>query len=300
MSGQTGRVRVRRFRLRLTSVLGSDRLEIEVKQTKFWEKNVKKAQVLGALLVAGALGMAVSGNAMAAENPSMSAVKNATDEARKVAEDARKAGKTDYAEYLENWVAQGNKAQNGDYYALSADEVTELVNALSDGAFVTRLMIRTSEISSQTVDGALPEPRTSSTTSVKNASASAIAEEMTASASASKAVEVSSELSAKETNSTKEVAEVSVSSNKASAAKVAKQALANPSQEKVVLATAIVASTETQVSAPDTSAGRPEATVAVVASAEKSVNALGVVAALALAVGALVRAIEKMIPRKEA
>lgn len=282
---------------------------------------MKKAQVLGVLVVAGALGMVVSGNAMAVEKPSMSTVKNATEEARKVAADARAAGETEYAEYLEGWVKTGEGVQRA-YDVFPAEDVAELVSALSDGAFVTRLAIRTSSASSQVVDGALyPEPRTagtvttnakkttgsSTTTSVKvgfePSAAPSVAAVATSAEVAEKtdavSVESSAQASTAVTVATASVAQkatvapktVETTAGVANTAKTATQALAKPNQEKVVLAA--TEPVEEQSPASDAGTEQSETAVAVVSTEKSSASMVGV-----LAIAAAVMAVVALVARK--
>ena len=62
--------------------------------------------------------------------------------------EARQVGETGYTTYLNGLVEQGIKAQE-EYARRTAEDITELVSALSDGAYVTRLMIRTNNQTTQ-------------------------------------------------------------------------------------------------------------------------------------------------------
>lgn len=241
----------------LTDVRYSDKLEIEVNNTKFWEKEVKKAQILGVLAVAGALGMAMPGEVLAVSGaetlntnkvaetkqtskPSIVVLIRATNEAEIAMMEARQAGENNYADYLGGLVEQGIKAQE-EYTARTAEDLQELVAALEDGAYVTRLMMKVSEVQ----------------TGVTTNNSATIEEPMnlTAEASLTRANETSN----------------------------AKQAIAKPNQAtKIVLAAPkTVATTVKQISAPNTSAGK------VVAEATNAKSTIGIAGVLVTAVLAL-------------
>lgn len=216
---------------------------------------MKKAQILGVLTVVGVLGMAMPGRALALEGanvvetetsqvakPSMVTLINATNDAEIAAMEARQAGETGYTTYLNGLVEQSIKVQN-EYAKRTGEDITELVDALLDGAYVTRLMIQTN---SQAV--------------AQNAVAAVVAE--------------------------------------VAAPVPTKQAIAKPNQTaKVVLTTpkVVAATTIKQVSAPNTSAGKPAIAAT---SARNTMSVTGSLAAVVLAAGVVAKLISKILPKR--
>lgn len=230
---------------------------------------MKKAQILGVLVVAGALSMAMSGEVLALGNasvvetktnqvtkPSMVALINATNDAEIAAMEARQVGETGYTTYLNGLVEQGIKAQE-EYAKRTAEDITELVSALSDGAYVTRLMIRTNSQTTQ-----------------------------------SKAMTTGT---AQETPGETEKGTATV---KATGSATTKQTIAKTNQAaKIVLTTPKVANTEPikQISAPDTSAGKP---VMAAASARNTTSIVSLLAVVVAAVGVVAKMMGKVLPKK--
>lgn len=105
---------------------------------------MKKAQVLGVLAVAGALVTTMSCEAWAVEGtkPSIVELVRATNEAEIAMLEAEQAGEGGYASYLKGLVAEGAKAQS-EYNSRMTEDLDELIAALEDGAYVTRLEIKT-------------------------------------------------------------------------------------------------------------------------------------------------------------
>lgn len=230
---------------------------------------MKKAQILGVLVVAGALSMAMSGEVLAlgdasvvetktnqVTKPSIVALINATNDAEIAAMEARQVGETGYTTYLNGLVEQGIKAQE-EYAKRTAEDITELVSALSDGAYVTRLMIRTNSQTTQ-----------------------------------SKAMTTGT---AQETPGETEKGTATV---KATGSATTKQTIAKTNQtSKIVLTTPKVANTEPikQISAPDTSAGKP---VMAAASARNTTSIVSLLAVVVAAVGVVAKMMGKVLPKK--
>lgn len=123
---------------------------------------MKKAQILSALVVAGALGVMMPGAVWAkddAAKPSIVALIRATNDVEIAAAEARLLGVTTYDEYLQGLVEQSVKAQ-GEYEKRSAEDICELVAALEDGAFVTKLLTRQGQEKTAAAEGAaIEEPK---------------------------------------------------------------------------------------------------------------------------------------------
>lgn len=95
----------------------------------------------------------------AVAKPSIVALIRVTNDAEIAAAEARLLGVTTYDEYLQGLVEQSVKAQ-GEYEKRSAEDICELVAALEDGAFVTKLLTRQAQQkTAATESGVVEEPK---------------------------------------------------------------------------------------------------------------------------------------------